>query len=389
MTAAGARLDNTQTTFHSTQWKSGRSTRAELREQRFDLRDDLRRISTHRRLQRCGRVRVQPAVGMRLTAGVAGFVGLETCGSVWVCPPCSARIMLKRGLELAAGVDGWLGGGGRVMFGTSTARHHGGHQLPDSLAAVLYAWRAVTTGRYWTGEREELGMLGLTRALEILHNARNGWHPHLHTLLFVGGHVDQAAADQFQASTFRRFVKALQRKGFDALPVGQHMEVVTHETAGQALARYLVKAPDAKRSAGEALGYEMTAAQSKSGRSIGRTQWELAHAAVDGSSADRLLWNNFEHATFRKRQLTWSNGLRDSLRLGAEESDEAIAAEVLGTEADTVGSITGDGWTELCKHPGLAATLLTILEDKGWGAVTLALNGFGIDYHTREQLSYE
>ena len=381
MTAAGGRLDNTQTTLHG--------TRAELRERRFDLRDDLRSISTHRRLQRCGRVRVQPVVGMRLTAGVAGFVGLETCGSVWVCPPCSARIMLRRGLELAAGVDWWLGQGGRLLFPTSTVRHHAGHTLPDSLAAVIYAWSQVTSGRFWTEERDALGMLGFTRALEILHNTRNGWHPHLHSLFFVGGHVDQVAAAALEASMFRRWSSALERKGFDALLVGQKVEIITRENAGQALARYLVKAPGSKRSAGEALGYEMTASQSKSGRSVGRTHWELAESAVGGNARDRRLWNNFEQATFRKRQLSWSKGLRDALRLGAEQSDEEIAAEVLGTDADTVGAITDEGWTELCKHPGLPATLLTMLEEKGWTAVTLVLNAFGIDHHTREQLSYE
>ena len=381
MTAAAVRLDNTQTTLHS--------TRAELRERRFDLRDDLRPISTHRRLQRCGRVRVQPAVGLRLTAGVAGYVGLETCGSVWVCPPCSARIMLRRGLELAAGVDWWLSQGNRLLFGTSTVRHHAGHSLPDSLAAVIYAWAAVTSGRYWTEEREQLGMLGFTRALEVLHNQRNGWHPHLHSLFFVGPEVGKLSAAGFESSMFRRWSKGLQRKGFDALQVGQKVEVVTQETAGQALARYLVKAPDSKRTTGEALGYEMTAAQSKSSRSIGRTHWELAQSAVDGNRADRLHWNNFEQATFRKRQLSWSKGLRAALALGVEQSDEEIAAEVLGTDADTVGSITADGWTELLKHPGLSATLLTILEEKGWDAVTHVLNAFGIDYHTREQLSYE
>ena len=381
MTAAGGRLDNTQTTFHS--------TRAGLRERRFDLREELRPISSHPRLQRCGRVRVQPAVGMRLTAGVAGFVGLETCGSVWVCPPCASRIMFKRGLELAACIDQWLGQRGHLLFATATVRHHAGHTLPESLAAVISAWHAVTSGRYWTEERQELQMLGFTRALEVLHNTRNGWHPHLHSLFFVGSHVGESEAAVFESAMFRRWSKGLQRRGFDALAVGQRVELVTQETAGAVLGRYLVKSPDQKRSAGEALGYELTASASKSGRSIGRTQWELAQSAVDGNRSDRLHWNNFEQATFRKRQLSWSKGLRSALALAAEQTDEEIASEVLGTDADTVGSITAEGWTELCKHRYLAATLLTMLEEKGWGAVILVLNAYGIDYHTREKLSHE
>ncbi len=382
MSAPAARLDNTQTV--------NPLLPGDLRERRFDLRDDLRRVSTHRRLQRCGRVRVQPAVGMRLTAGIAGFVGLETCGSVWVCPVCSARIMMRRGLELAAGIDWWMTtAGGRLLFPTLTARHHAGHSLPDVLDAVIHGWNRVASGRAWQRDSEALGLLGSTRALEILHNQRNGWHPHNHVLMFVGGHVDQVAAAKFERGMVERWSRALERKGFDSLPVGQRVELITKETAGSALARYLVKSPEGKRTKGEALGYEMTAAQSKSGRSVGRTQWQLAASAVGGDSADRLRWNNFEQATFRKRQLNWSRGLREALRLGAEQSDEDIAAEVVGTEADTVGSITADGWTEMLKHPGLPATLLTVLEQKGWAQVCLVLEAFGIEHHTREALSYE
>jgi len=44
----------------------------------------------------------------------AGFGSLQTCGSPWVCPVCSAKIAAERRNELARGVEAWrkLGGGG-------------------------------------------------------------------------------------------------------------------------------------------------------------------------------------------------------------------------------------------------------------------------------------
>jgi len=365
-----ARLDNTQTTL--------RANRSDLRERRFDLRDDLRRFSAHRRLCRCGRVRTAEYVTMRLTEGVAGYSGLESCGSVWVCPVCSAKIMLKRGLELAAGVDWWTTQGNRVLLATNTVQHHGGHKLADSLAALTYAWSRVTSGTSWVRDREALGLLGYARALEVLHNVRNGWHPHNHSLLFVSDAVGPSEAARFEAGIFGRYRTALQRKGFDALPIGQRVDLVTRDTAGDKLGPYLTKMSGADRTLGQSLGFELTGSQSKTGRSIGRTQWTLGASAAEGNLRDQRHWREFEKATHGKRQLSWSKGLRDALRLGVEQSDDAIAAEAIGTEADTVGAITD--YAEVLKYPGLAATLLTVLEDSGWLGVRLVLNGFGIGY---------
>jgi len=52
-------------------------------------------------------ITVGGSVAVRVSGGVGGFAGLSTCGSVWACGVCNAKIMARRQLEIGAGVEGW------------------------------------------------------------------------------------------------------------------------------------------------------------------------------------------------------------------------------------------------------------------------------------------
>lgn len=351
----------------------------ELRERRWDLRDNLRGVTTLKGLRGCGRTRIQPMVTVRLTGDVAGYVGLMTCGSVWTCPVCSAKIMMKRGLELAAGIDWWVSQDRNLLMSTTTARHNAGHDLRPLLDAVVKAWGAVTSGKLWMRDREDLALAGNVRDLEVIHG-RNGWHPHNHSVMFVGAQVDDAAAARFADRSYTRWSASLTRQGYGSLPVGQDVVLITKDSDPAVLGRYLAKSPDKAFSVGQSVGYELTSTQSKSARSVGRTQWELARSAAEGDTRDAALWRTFEKATRGRRQLSWSRGLRDLLRLGREETDEAIAGEVIGTESDSILSITAGGWVKVLARTGLALSLLLCLQQGGSAQFRRALDEYEIDY---------
>lgn len=314
------------------------------------------------RFRGCGRRRVAAAVTMRLTGGTAGYTGVLTCGSCWVCPVCASRIALIRGLELAAGVAFWLSDPERsIVFPTNTARHNLGDPLAPLLDAVVKSWGSVTSGRFWTEDREHYGIAGYARALEVLHNERNGWHPHNHSLLFSTKALTEGQVEVLGDRMFTRWNASLGRRGYSALPVGQAFELVTAKSDPAVLGRYLAKMPQTATTP-RALGFEMTSTQTKGARSIGRTQWQLAESAAAGKVRDQGLWREFERATKGRRQLTWGVGMRDALVLGAERSDDEIAGEVLGSEVDTVVSISANGWARVCSWPGLGITLIQRLE---------------------------
>jgi len=55
---------------------------------------------TPERQRNCGAVPVGDRVEIRIRNGSAYYCDLETCGNVWLCPVCSAKIHRRRAAEL-------------------------------------------------------------------------------------------------------------------------------------------------------------------------------------------------------------------------------------------------------------------------------------------------
>lgn len=81
----------------------------------------------------------------------AGYAGLSTCGSVWACPCCPAKIASRRAEELADVMAAVHRSGGCAYLVTYTMRHHQGRRLTTLWDAVSAAWGAVTSGKAWAG----------------------------------------------------------------------------------------------------------------------------------------------------------------------------------------------------------------------------------------------
>lgn len=266
-------------------------------------------------------------VTVRLNAdGVAGFTGLQTCGSVWACPVCSAAIRQGRSVEVEGAASAHLAAGGRLLFVTFTVPHDRPDGLADLLTKVNGAWKRVQQGRGFRARRERLGIASV-RALEITYG-RNGWHPHLHLLLFVdqgdddaladlGGYLEAAWADAVEAVGLRR----PNEHGTRVQPVALGGE--------KTLARYLSKVQDGY---GESwsVGAELARGDLKRGRRTGvLTPFDLADQAAGGSRLAHRLWREYEEATHGRRCLTWSTGLRD--RYALAEVDDAALVEATGS----------------------------------------------------------
>ncbi len=61
---------------------------------------------TPQRQRNCGVVPVGSQVEVRIKDGSAYYCGLETCGNVWLCPVCSAKIH-RRASELGEALTTW------------------------------------------------------------------------------------------------------------------------------------------------------------------------------------------------------------------------------------------------------------------------------------------
>ena len=149
-------------------------------------------MSRLRRLAQCGRIPVGTGDGSpaRVTIkdhlGVAHYSGLSTCGSTWACPVCEPKIANARALEISRAAAGWDRAGNSVFMVTFTASHALGMLLSALIMLISSAFRFTISGRPWRTLKDAVGIVGTIRSMEVTHGL-NGWHPHLHVLVFVRG----------------------------------------------------------------------------------------------------------------------------------------------------------------------------------------------------------
>lgn len=202
--------------------------RSDLRKRRFRGREVNWGESRLKRCRDCGRVAITKggSVAVRQSPGFAGFAGLSTCGSVWSCGVCNAKIMARRQLDIGMAVELWKDQGGRVLFGTMTMRHWTFHRLDDLWGSVSKAWANVTCGRNWLLNKKRYGIAGWLRVVEVTFGD-NGWHVHIHYLVFLEAPIPSTEIDALRDSMFGRWAGALHQLGMPApLPVGQDLHQV-------------------------------------------------------------------------------------------------------------------------------------------------------------------
>jgi len=157
------------------------------RAERYALKSVVNRLLPTSRTSKCCRWRVPKQalqVHRSTEHGKAFYSGLQVCASVWACPVCAAKISERRRAELVTAVALAKSMGLHVKLLTLTVPHGVGDDLPTLLGQIRKSWRSTSTSRAGQKLRKLLGIKGTIRALEVTHGL-NGFHPHLHVLLFL------------------------------------------------------------------------------------------------------------------------------------------------------------------------------------------------------------
>jgi hypothetical protein len=346
------------------------------RNARYRARWTLWDESKLRRVQGCGRsVRDKEGVGVMLGPRegggmVGGFSGLATCGSVWACPVCSAKIAARRQGEIQAALAAWTSAGGRVAFATFTLRHNKRHTLAQLWPAVSDAWAAVTSGGAWKSEQETFGVdmerivrtgknkgktvvskrIRTIRVIEVTHGA-NGWHIHVHSLLLLRNDVNPLDVALLGDQMFTRWRDSVTRAGLPA-PSWAHgvdARLLGGDQVEVDLADYFVKATYDGRDLAASASMEIARGDLKSARGENRTPFQILEAVVAAGDADDLdTWHEWELGSKKRRQIAWSPGLRAELLPGdVELTDEEIAEEAAG--GVEVARIASGTWSMIVK----------------------------------------
>ena len=318
---------------------------------------------------KCLHVRRDSAVSVHhsIEHGSAFYGGLITCGSVWACPVCSAKIQERRRVELAHMIDWAWGQHLQPMLVTLTAPHRRDQSLSDLRAMQAKALRYLRAGKGGIAMRQTLGYRGLVRGLELTYGS-NGWHLHTHEMWLVDLHQD---ADEAREIILKRWRAACAKAGLldlsDAAQVAAFDEHAVDVKGRCSASDYLAKMDDSRHWGADR---ELAKASSKKGKKSGQHPFGLLADAADGCVRSGRLFVEYAAVMKGAAQLYWSRGLK--ALVGVDEiSDEAIA-ERADDEAILLGRLLPAQW-EVVLRAGARAQLLDAAELGGWEAVLALL----------------
>jgi len=335
-----------------------------------------RRSTQHTAVRCCGSVRHEQGLA-ELWRGDAGRVhvrGLTRCGSPWECPTCASRIGRQRAAELDLLATKHRAAGGELYHVTLTVAHEAGMPLKPLRAHVAHAWRSCITGKPWLKMCARLGFVGFARALDVTVGGANGWHPHLHVLLFV----DRPASDEQLLEVtewlYARWARAVVRPmkgmpaGADRLKAPSRERGVILKVA--VLASYLAEASICWAD-------ELASETMKAARMPGHfTPWQLLRQLALGSfPTDRELrralawWMEWGAGMRGARQISYSHGLRERYGLRGEDTDAGALDSQLALELAEAPrfrfTVPAWEWNHIVRQsPALETALMALAGDE-------------------------
>lgn len=248
----------------------------------------------------------------------AHYEGVQTCGSVWACPCCSARISEGRREEMSALLAWARARGYLVRMVTLTCRHGQDDKLADLMLRLKGRTKNAAKGiTAFAGAKQKLvqhrrfkdhvrpHVIGSVTATEVTGGGRHGWHPHMHMILILDQDIDFTPMRD-------AWLSALRGVGLDG--TGDGWDVRSADETG----RYMSKWGAAE---------ELALAGRKRGRRSGRTPAQLLAASCD--EADREageLWAEYATVFHGRRQLVWSPGLQQLAGI-KDRKDEDLARD--------------------------------------------------------------
>lgn len=295
------------------------------------------------RVSKCYVVRIKPEVEIHYAPKVkrAHYAGLMICGRVWPCPICAAKITERRRIELqAADVRGLS-----YFMVTITLQHSAKDDLKTLSDDLGSAWRKVTAGRGWQRIKKMFKIVGSVTGREVTYGIKNGWHPHLHILYYSKMSLKKIRVSVIRDHISDRFQVAVKSLGRYASPI--HAVQVT---TGEDLTRlYIAKVglEDDKENTWNLVS-EITKAPAKMSMAEGDhyTPFQLVDLYMCGDRQAGKRFIEYANAMHRRKQLTYSKGLRLRLKIGQEMDDQEIA-EAMDQEARLLATLTPDQWRKV------------------------------------------
>ena len=347
------------TKLSSTLAQQGLESIAVRRTVKYALQNEAVKLLPNERVRFCLRHRVDATKGIEIKYNEkrekAHYSNVQRCGSVWVCPICSAQISegrrqeLKQGMEYWQGQGGYKDSGGAVYLLTLTNPHHHG----DNLAQLLEGQKKALCS-FWRDRKpremfKALGKVGHITATEVTHGV-NGWHPHYHILIFFDKPINSKVLRDFLGLVWQHSCK---KAGLKVPSLEHGCDLRDGKYADKYVSKW-------------GLADEVTKGHIKKGREGSATPWDLLRQSEAGCEKSGHLFQVFA-ATFKgKQQLHWSKGLKVLLRVD-ETTDEQLA-QVTEKDSVEVDTLVMELWRLILRYKSRAEYLTAKEHDIKFGS---------------------
>lgn len=316
----------------------------------------------------------------------ASFAGLNRCGNLHTCPVCAAKVAELRRKQLSAAMVKHIGNGGSAYLLTFTFPHEADEPLADLLKRFDKArqafqnskkWKAfqaaagnITVKRRKAGELQDVQTVGVVNSLEFTVSTENGWHPHVHMLLFSKrqafsegapvndkGDLDSELIQELQSL----WVETLFKCGLGDRTKKQDMlKHALNVRGGEKAAEYIAKfGRDEKWGASSELARshaKIGAAGEKWGV-LHFTPFQLLVWAGEGDGWAVHRFREFSEVVEGKRAINWSAGLKDALGVADVDEEEWAKSDQPEIEQVLIGQITGEQFATLMSRKKVPAFL--------------------------------
>lgn len=285
------------------------------------------------------------------------ITGVGTCGSVWSCPVCAAKITEARRAELMEGMARAKSLGLVAYLVTLTTPHGRGQAIDELLPAFQKALTHWKNSATYKAAARLAGRAGSIRSLEVTWGEANGWHPHTHDLTYATGDLValldyRVKADDPESTIRVQWFKSLKKAGL--VTDDQRNDVLEHGIDirdGTYAAEYVAKYGREAVNEGWGLSGELTKSHAKLGKRGDRfTPFQLLQWAKTGDRQAANLFREFSEAFIGKRMLSYSPKLK--VKLGAGDlSDEVLAAmDTPMPDEESAGRMSVDDYAEVIKR---------------------------------------
>lgn len=368
--------------------KGKKSKRVRTKEERltdkFSLQAVAAKLLPDYRVAKCGCCVQSKTHNLRVYKSkqhdTVSISNLQSCGSVWLCAYCAAKIAERRRQEILVAMAAHKAFGGSVSFCTRTVPHTKNDGLKDIQSNFRHAEKLLKGHRSYMSLMKETKVIGSIKVFEITVG-KNGWHLHVHEIYFHAPDAFEGSAlmknpnyvaflKNFESQMYSRWRLAAVKAGFKEPSVANGLQIQNGDFAAEYVSKWGIEPSN-----DWAADSELTKSHMKKSNK-GLSPFDLFRL-YDETGDERLvpLIQEYGQVMHGQRQLIWSRGLKKHFGI-TDISDEELA-EKLEDDAEEIGVLSYDQWQFIIKKS--LRTEVYLLAGQGWDVLSSFLQSFA-DY---------